>query len=104
LTVKPEFTITDPLPATYEGVYNACRSVVTVLNQGEDLYNILKIELEQSVGNLSRLLASSGEEDVAWLVLFNKAFAWFEEHIVSIYIRPLFRQHIDFLRLFSNRS
>ncbi|KAF9481235.1 Cullin-4B [Pholiota conissans] len=84
LFIKPEFTMTDTLPATFEGVYNACRSVVSISNQGEDLYNILKIELEQSISKLSRLLGSSPEEDVAWLALFNRAFAWLEEHIALL--------------------
>lgn len=82
-TVKPEFTVQDPLPATYEGIFNACRSAVVVSGLGEDLYNILKIELEQSIGSMSKLLMSSKHEDVTWITLFNTLFSWFEGQIVS---------------------
>ncbi|KJA20855.1 hypothetical protein HYPSUDRAFT_203447 [Hypholoma sublateritium FD-334 SS-4] len=83
-TVKPEFTIQDPLPATYEGIFNACRSAVVVSGLGEDLYNILKIELEQSIGSMSKLLMSSKHEDVAWISLFNDLFSWFEGQIALL--------------------
>lgn len=50
---------------------------------GEDLYNILKIELEQSIGSMLKLLMSSKHEDVTWISLFNQLFSWFEGQIVS---------------------
>jgi hypothetical protein len=42
----------DVLPASYEGIYNACRSIVTISHLGHDLYDTLKLELEKSIGNL----------------------------------------------------
>ncbi|KAF8168514.1 Cullin family-domain-containing protein [Crassisporium funariophilum] len=71
----------DTMPTTYEGIYNACRSIITVANLGDDLYNILRIELEQSIGRLSRALTDSTEKDMAWITSFTKALAWFERQI-----------------------
>lgn len=82
-TVKPDFSGQDPLPATYEGIYNACRSAVVISGLGEELYNILKIGMEQSIGSMLRLLANSRDEKVAWMTLFNDLFTRFEEQNVS---------------------
>ncbi|KDR70101.1 hypothetical protein GALMADRAFT_255498 [Galerina marginata CBS 339.88] len=74
----------DTIPATYEGIYNACRSVVTVSHLGQDLYNTLKIELEQSIGQLAKMLLASTEKDTVWLSSFNAAFKWFEYQLTLL--------------------
>ena len=80
LTRQPGYN--DAIPATYEGIYNACRALVTVSHRGEDVYNALKMELEQSIGRLSSELLDSDEEDTTWIASFNAAFKWFESQIV----------------------
>jgi cullin-4 len=71
------------LPASYEGIYNACRSVVTISHLGHDLHDILKLELEKSIGNLANELHSSAENDTTWIISFNETFKWLEEQIVG---------------------
>ena len=73
----------DTTPATYEGIYNACRSVIMVSHMGYQLYNILGIELEQSIGRLSKALTESTETETKWITSFNKALKWFDDQIVS---------------------
>ncbi|KAF8907718.1 Cullin-4B [Gymnopilus junonius] len=74
----------DMIPATYEGIYNACRSLVTVSHRGEDVYNGLKIELEQSISQLSRSLTNSTEKDTVWIASFNNALKWFEGEVTLL--------------------
>lgn len=74
----------DTIPATYEGIYNACRSVTMVSHLGDELYNILRIELEQSIGRLSKALIGSAETETKWITSFSKALKWFDEQIVSL--------------------
>ncbi|PPQ84539.1 hypothetical protein CVT25_007609 [Psilocybe cyanescens] len=71
----------DIIPATYEHIYNTCRSIVTVFDSGEQLYNILKFELQQSIGQMSRSLLMSSEKDTAWISSLNAAFKWLETQI-----------------------
>ncbi|KAH9487336.1 Cullin-4 [Psilocybe cubensis] len=71
----------DIIPATYENIYNTCHSVVSDSDCGEQLYNILKIELQQSIGQLSRNLLSSPEKEMTWLFSFNAALKWLETQI-----------------------
>jgi cullin-4 len=73
---------TDILPATYEAIYTACQAIVTVSQQGEDLYNIVRVELEKSITQLSRALFLSTEKDITWIATFNKALVWLEQQIV----------------------
>ena len=73
----------DTIPVTYEGIYNACRSVIVVSHLGDELHNILRIELEQSIGRLSKALTESTETDTKWITSFNKTLKWFDDQIVS---------------------
>lgn len=73
----------DMIPATYEGIYNICRSVVMVSHLGDQLYDILRIELEQSIARLSKTLTESIETESKWITTFNKALKWFDDQIVS---------------------
>lgn len=74
----------DMLPTSYEGIYNACRSVVAISHLGRDLYDTLKLELEKSIGTLANELCSSAENDTSWIVFFNESFKWFEKQIVRL--------------------
>ncbi|KAJ3517835.1 hypothetical protein NLJ89_g253 [Agrocybe chaxingu] len=76
-------SLREPLPATYEGIYQACRSVVTVSHLGGDLYDILKMLLHQNIRQLSIELP----HDSLWkdyITTFNKALDWFEKQIVLL--------------------
>ena len=72
------------IPASYEAIYTACRSVVTVSNRGDGLYDTLKIELEQSVGGLASDLTTSAEKGMNWIAEFVKVCRWFELRVVCI--------------------
>jgi cullin-4 len=73
----------DTIPATYEGIYNTCRSVIMVSHLGDKLYDILRIELLQSIARLSKILSESTEKETKWITTFNKALKWFDDQIVS---------------------
>jgi hypothetical protein len=72
----------ETIPSTYEGIYAACRYIVTVLNMGEGLYGTLKMELEQSVGRLASDLTSTSEMGMNWIVEFVRVCQWFELRVV----------------------
>ncbi|RDB27309.1 Cullin-4 [Hypsizygus marmoreus] len=74
----------EALPSTYEGIYSACRYVVTVSNKGEGLYGTLKMELDQSIGRLANGLIGSKAEGVEWIPDFVKASQWFETKIALL--------------------
>jgi hypothetical protein len=71
------------LPASHEGIYSACRSIVSVCNKGEGLYGMLKLELEKSIGSLARDLLAETEQGVQWISVFVKVTQWFETQVVS---------------------
>ena len=73
----------DVIPATFEGIYNTCCSVITVSHLGDKLYDILRIELVQSIARLSKTLTESTETETKWITTFNKALKWFDDQIVS---------------------
>ncbi|KAG6844878.1 hypothetical protein H0H87_002823 [Tephrocybe sp. NHM501043] len=81
-------------PTTYEAIYSACRSVVTVANRGEDLYDKLRLELQQSIGQLSTALATreievldkgdKHELPILWVTEFVRVCDWFEKTILLL--------------------
>jgi cullin-4 len=73
----------DILPTTYEGIYAACRSIVTVSNKGEGLYGAVKMELEKSMNRLAKALMEFAEEGMNWIIEFVKVCQWFEKQVVS---------------------
>ena len=72
----------DTIPATNEGIYSACRALV-LGNSGQDLYNIVRIELEQSVGRMSQSLLDADDVPTEWLKRLNAWLNWLEDRIVS---------------------
>ena len=74
----------ETIPSSYEGIYTACRSVVTVSNKGEGLYDALRIELEQSVGRLANDLTTGAEKGMNWITEFVKVCRWFESRVVCL--------------------
>lgn len=73
----------DNLRTTYEGIYSACRSIVTVSNKGEGLYGTIKMELEKSANRLAKGLTEFTDEGMNWIVEFVKVCQWFEKQVVS---------------------
>ncbi|KAF9460280.1 Cullin family-domain-containing protein [Collybia nuda] len=71
----------DILPTTYEGIYSACRSIVTVSNKGEGLYGTLKMELEKAVNRLAKGLTEFAKEGMNWVVEFLRVCQWFEKQM-----------------------
>ena len=54
-----------------------------VSDLGDKLYDILRIELVQSIARLSKILTESTETETKWITTFNKALKWFDDQIVS---------------------
>ena len=54
-----------------------------VSHLGDKLYDILRIELAQSIARLSKILTESAEMETRWIATFNKALKWFDDQIVS---------------------
>ncbi|KZP32792.1 hypothetical protein FIBSPDRAFT_882127 [Athelia psychrophila] len=76
----------EPIPISYEAVYCACRVVVTG-GGGEELYTMLKVEVEQCLGRLIRDLRVGHSnmdvdgEAVQWLGKFVEACVWFSTQV-----------------------
>ncbi|PFH45577.1 hypothetical protein AMATHDRAFT_82846 [Amanita thiersii Skay4041] len=70
------------IPTTYESIYNACRSLVTISNKGEGLYSQLMIELEQCTAQLRKTLTQFEARDpVEWITQFVGVCEWFGNQI-----------------------
>ena len=54
-----------------------------VSHLGDKLYDILRIELVQSIARLSKFLTESTESETKWITIFNKCLKWFDDQIVS---------------------
>jgi cullin-4 len=78
------------LPASYESVYNACRTVVTVSGKGDGLYDNLRMSLEKCAGELGKELLNEKRRGVKWVVAFNEICAWFGAKVVSVVACPRF--------------
>ncbi|KIJ58771.1 hypothetical protein HYDPIDRAFT_141311 [Hydnomerulius pinastri MD-312] len=76
----------DLIPASYEAIFNACRAVVCVAGDGQKLYEMLRMELDQCTVRLFRELHNSkGTGDVIeWLDHFVQVCAWFEGQVVLL--------------------
>lgn len=75
---------TELLPATFECMYITCCSQVRVPGQGEKLYGMLVIEIEQCNTSLRRELEAARENGhlMDWLRLFVHVCEWFENKVV----------------------
>ncbi|KAH7907189.1 Cullin-4B [Hygrophoropsis aurantiaca] len=74
----------DRLPASYETIYSACRSVVCVAGKGEGLYGALTMEIVQSVARLAGELEKKGKEGLDWIAQLVEICAWFETQIALL--------------------
>lgn len=74
------------LPAPYQRIFDACRSLVCLGGRGESLFERLKIELEKSVSTLAKQLLEQSLENVSvpWIIKLVEICAWFEKEVVSL--------------------
>lgn len=74
------------LSATFESIYTACRSQVRIPGQGEKLYEILTMEIDQSNLRLLRELEASRDSGnfMDWLGQFVQVCEWFEGQVVRL--------------------
>ncbi len=75
---------TEPLPATYQRLFTACRAVVCEAERGQGLYESLKLSLEQGIGKIATRLVSSAQTGEQWLESFVNACEWFEKQVVRV--------------------
>ncbi|THV00861.1 Cullin-domain-containing protein [Dendrothele bispora CBS 962.96] len=67
---------------TYEDIYNRCRSLVTVHEYGERLYETLNQLFDQYIGGiLSKELISSELKDIEWISFFVEKCDWFKDTV-----------------------
>ncbi|EAU93657.2 Cullin-4B [Coprinopsis cinerea okayama7 len=82
LTVGQDATA---LPMSYEKIYQDCRSIVTVHSAGSELYDYVKLDLEQAMSKLaSHLLTFDAQEKVKWLSFFAQNLKWFDGRITLL--------------------
>lgn len=72
------------LPATNYAIYCACRTVVSIAQKGEGLYDTLQMELEKCVGTLVRACTQNDKDKIEWISFFVTTCKWFETRIVSV--------------------
>lgn len=74
------------LQGTFESIYSACRSQVRVPGQGEKLYEMLVMEIDQCNIRLLRELEPSRDTGnlMDWLGRFVQACEWFEGKVVRL--------------------
>ncbi|KAF9258067.1 Cullin-domain-containing protein, partial [Marasmius fiardii PR-910] len=69
------------LPDTCRGIYNRCRAVVCKQGRGGDLYNDIKLELEQCMIRLARELMESNAhvQGAEWTQLLVEVCDWYHD-------------------------
>lgn len=74
------------LPASFESIYTTCCSQVRILGQGEKLYEMLVMEIDQCNLHLRRELDASRDTGnlVDWLERFVQVCEWFESKVVRL--------------------
>ena len=72
----------EPLPATYERIYSACRAVVCDAKKGEGVYDNVKLEIERCCGRLFEELRNSSSAGVEWLEPFKQVCEWYDKQVV----------------------
>ncbi|KAF9258223.1 hypothetical protein L218DRAFT_840673, partial [Marasmius fiardii PR-910] len=72
------------LPDTCGGIYNRCRAVVCKQGRGGDLYNDIKLELEQCMIRLARELMESNAhvQGAEWTQLLVEVCDWYHDQEV----------------------
>ncbi|KAK7688012.1 hypothetical protein QCA50_008382 [Cerrena zonata] len=71
----------DRLPATYDRIKEACRSVICSANKGDGVYENFKLELERCIGDLVKSLENEQKQGVDYIVPFIDACQWFEKQV-----------------------
>jgi len=79
-----EADLAPPPNSSFESIFTACRTVVSVSKGSGDLYDQVRMQLERCVGELSQDLSDKKEKGVQWIKPFNETCAWFEGRVVSV--------------------
>lgn len=85
--VKPRShaaTLPPPPHSSFENIFSACRTIVSITKGSGDLYDQVKMQLERCVGELAQDLGGKKEKGVQWIKPFNETCAWFEGRVVSV--------------------
>ncbi|EGN94204.1 hypothetical protein SERLA73DRAFT_188823 [Serpula lacrymans var. lacrymans S7.3] len=72
------------LPASYETIYCACRSLICAAHRGEALYGFTKIQLEKCTSRIARELEQNRDRGVDWIDQFVQACSWFEKQVALL--------------------
>lgn len=72
-----------PPNSSFENIFSACRTMVSVTKDSGDLYDQVKMQLERCVGELAQDLGDKKEKGVRWIKPFNETCVWFEGRVVS---------------------
>ncbi|KAF5335225.1 hypothetical protein D9758_014773 [Tetrapyrgos nigripes] len=87
---------------TYETIYSKCRSLVTVNDYGERLYDALSQLLEQFIdAALSKELISSDKKDVDWISFFVEICDWFQD---TVQILQFLLTHLNQVYISSDKN
>lgn len=69
--------------ASYEQVFQACHVLVSLMREGKDLYDTVRMSLEKCVGAVLQYIDDRTEEGVQWLFLFMEGWEWYERRLVN---------------------
>lgn len=74
------------LPASFESIYTTCCSQVRIPGQGDKLYEMLVMEIDQCNIRLLRELEVSRDTGkfIDWLGQFVQVCEWFESKVVRL--------------------
>lgn len=81
---RPHSPALSPPPnSSFENIFSACRTIMSVTKDSDDLYDHVRMQLEKCVGGLAQDLSDKKEKGVEWIKPFNETCAWFEGRVVS---------------------
>ncbi|KAI0041999.1 Cullin-domain-containing protein [Auriscalpium vulgare] len=88
---------TDPLPASYERIFQACHHVVLISGKADALVDIIKLELDRCGTALQRKLSRDHAVGLAYFVPFAETLTRFEERtkLLQALLTYLDRVHFD---------
>jgi len=81
------------IPYMYEDIYQACQAVVSVQQKGEELYDVVKVEIQKTLGTLANQLKEkpvesnmdSEDKSIWWITRLVQLSDDFEARVVRCY-------------------
>ena len=78
------------IPYLYEDIYQACQAVVSVQQKGEELYDVVKVEIQKALGTLANQLKEkpvesnmdSEDKSIWWITRLVQLSDDFEARVV----------------------